>query len=189
MYHIDPKENLIKESNIWNLAVIDNIDFKASTFSYDNIFDIIWQTSHVTLRMLFQFTILTSSDNLIKDHESINQPLFGTSSTTNNLLIMYKNIFNIILETHINEFDIEDICSEIIKQIPINCNTSPPNVVILESDDTPNCNENVHAACEMYHNNLPYGSDNYLYITCDQAIFRRLIFYKETYEDVWFLLK
>ena len=40
MHHTDPKENLIERSNIWNLAVIDNIDFKASIFSYGNIFDI-----------------------------------------------------------------------------------------------------------------------------------------------------
>ena len=40
MHHTDPRENLIEGSNIWNLAVIDNIDFKASTFSYGNIFDV-----------------------------------------------------------------------------------------------------------------------------------------------------
>ncbi len=138
---------------------------------------------------MFQFTLPTSLDDLIRDHESINQLLFGESSTTNNLLIMYENILNIILETRINEFDIEDIHSEIIKQISINCNTSPSNVVILEPDDTPNCNENVHAACEMYYNDLPHGSDNYLYIACDQAIFGRLISYKKTHEDVQLLLE
>jgi len=51
--------------------------------------------------MLFQFTIPISSDNLIEDHESVNQPLFGTSSTTDNLLMIYKNILNIMLEIHI----------------------------------------------------------------------------------------
>src|SRR6266511_2988611 len=120
--------------------------------------------------MLFQFTILTSSNNLIEKHESVNQPLFGTSSTTDNLLIIYENILNIMLETRINEFNIENIRSEIIKQIPINCNTSPPNIMILEPGNTSNCNENVHVACEMYRNDLSYGSDNHLYIVCDQAI-------------------
>ena len=134
--------------------------------------------------MVFQFTISTSLDDLIGNHESVNQPLFGTSSTTDNLLMMYENILNIMLETRINEFDIEDIHSEIIKQIPINCNTSPPNIVILEPGNTPNYNENIHAACKMYHNDLPRSSDSYLYIACDQAIFGRLISYKETHKDV-----
>ena len=40
MHHTDPRENLIEGLNIWNLAVIDNIDFKASMFLYGNIFDI-----------------------------------------------------------------------------------------------------------------------------------------------------
>ena len=35
----DSRKNLIEGPNIWNLAVIDNIDFKASIFSYNNIFD------------------------------------------------------------------------------------------------------------------------------------------------------
>ncbi len=63
------------------------------------------------------------------------------------------------------------------------------NVVILEPSDTPNCNENVHAICEMYRNDLPHDSDNHLYIAYDQAIFGRLISYKETHEDVRLLLR
>ena len=99
--------------------------------------------------------------------------------------MMYENILNIMLKTRINEFDIEDIRSEIIKQIPINYNTSLPNIMILESSDTPNCNEN---ACEIYHNDLPRSSDSYLYIACDQAIFERLISYKEIHKDTRLLL-
>ena len=103
--HTDPRKSLIEGSNIWNLAVIDNIDFKASTFSYGNIFDTTRQTSHATLRMLFQFTLPTSLDNLTGDQNSANQPLFGESPTTNGLLVTYETILNTMLETRINEFD------------------------------------------------------------------------------------
>ncbi|RHZ55596.1 hypothetical protein Glove_413g5 [Diversispora epigaea] len=38
--NINSTERLIFESNIWNLAVIDYIDFKERTFSYRNIYDV-----------------------------------------------------------------------------------------------------------------------------------------------------
>ncbi|CAG8625145.1 16863_t:CDS:2, partial [Cetraspora pellucida] len=41
MHHANPRENLIKKLNIWNLSAINNIDFKASTFLQVNIFDIL----------------------------------------------------------------------------------------------------------------------------------------------------
>ncbi|CAG8740787.1 12009_t:CDS:1, partial [Funneliformis mosseae] len=63
-----------------------------------------------------QFTISTLLDDLIGNYESINQPLFGKSLTTNDLLMMYENILNIILETCVNEFDMKDVHSEITKQ-------------------------------------------------------------------------
>jgi len=36
----DPTERLIAGPNVWNLAVIDNIDFRASTYSRGNIYDV-----------------------------------------------------------------------------------------------------------------------------------------------------
>src|SRR5688572_4745168 len=50
MINIDPTEKLLKGLNIWNLAVIDNIDFKEKTFTYGNIFDTTRGSSHTTLR-------------------------------------------------------------------------------------------------------------------------------------------
>ncbi|CAG8677606.1 333_t:CDS:1, partial [Ambispora gerdemannii] len=61
-----------------------------------------------------------------------------------------------MLETRINDFGMEDVHSEITKQVPVVRNTLPTNVVILKPGDPPNCNENVHAACEMYHGDLPH---------------------------------
>ena len=188
IHHIDPRNNLIEGSNVWNLAVIDNIDFKASTFSYGNIFDIERQTSHATLRMVFQFILPTSLDYLVDDYEYIKQPLFGESSTTDNLLLMYEATLNRMLESHVNDFEMEDVHFEIAKQIPLGCNIPPPKIVILKPGDPPNCNENVHSACEMYRDELPHGCDERLYIACDQAIFGRLTSYKETHSDVRLLL-
>ena len=46
-----------------------------------------------------------------------------------------------MLETYINKFDIENIYSEIIKEITIGYNTLSSNVLILKSNEPPNCND------------------------------------------------
>ncbi len=46
---------LLKGSNIWNVCVIDNIDFKEKSFTYGNIYDTTRSSSHATLRLVFQF--------------------------------------------------------------------------------------------------------------------------------------
>ncbi|CAG8561203.1 23349_t:CDS:2 [Cetraspora pellucida] len=57
------------------------------------------------------------------------------------------------IEKNKNEFEIEDIHLEITKKIPLGSNI-PVNVVILETGNPPNCNNNFHASCEMYHKDL-----------------------------------
>ncbi|PKB91647.1 hypothetical protein RhiirA5_448195 [Rhizophagus irregularis] len=52
-----PTQRLYQESNIWNLTIIDNIDFKQKTFSFGNISDATRDTSHAILRMVFQSKI------------------------------------------------------------------------------------------------------------------------------------
>ena len=34
------------------------------------------------------------------------------------------------------------------------CKISHPNVIILKSDDNPNCNVNVYNACDMYYGDV-----------------------------------
>ncbi|CAG8667091.1 6392_t:CDS:1, partial [Diversispora eburnea] len=96
--------------------------------------------------------------------------------------------FGRMLETCINEFDMEDMQSKITQQIPMGSNISLSNVVILEPGKQLNCDDNVHAACEMYHDDLSLGNDDCLYVTCDQVIFGRLISYKEAHSDVQLIL-
>src|SRR6185369_10997534 len=167
----DPTVNIIKGPRIFNLAVIDNIDFKAATFARGNIFDVTRQTSHALLRMLFQFTLPETFGNTM-DTESISLPLFGESLSTDNLLQNYEITFNTMLEDYENEFDTE-VLSAIAKQVKMGCNIPQPNIVILEPGQQPNCDDNVHDACEMYWNDLSISSNEQLYIACDQAIFAR----------------
>ncbi|KAF0497879.1 hypothetical protein F8M41_020633 [Gigaspora margarita] len=183
-------ERLIKGSNIWNLAVIDNINFKASTIATGNIFDIGRKTSCAILRIVFQFILSTVFDNItnITNNELTNQPIFGESTTTNNLLIQYETIFNTIIEKNKNEFKIKDIYLEITKKILSGFNISV-NIVILEPGSPSNCDENVYILCEMYCKDLFICENDFLYIACDQAIFRKLISYKEKHPDIQLILE
>lgn len=49
----NPHERLWVDDNIWNIGVIDNIDFKEKTFAYSNIFDQIRSTTHAILCIVF----------------------------------------------------------------------------------------------------------------------------------------
>ncbi|CAG8774102.1 7144_t:CDS:1, partial [Racocetra fulgida] len=65
------------------------------------------------------FTLPTSFDYLPKDYESVSQPLFEKSLTTENILTMYETILKRMLDNCVNDFEMEDVHSEITKQIPI----------------------------------------------------------------------
>ena len=195
-HQADPRERLIKGPNIWNLAIIDNIDFRASTYSRGNIYDVTRLTSHATLRMLFQFTLPASLDNLIVMGEPLfegpsNNNLLTVYETTLNtildftddLLTSYETTLNIMLENDINEFSLADVHIKIAKWVPLGCDIPEPNVVILEPGFQPNCNDHVHDSCEMYHDELSLGSDDDLYVACDQEIFARLISYKDEHKN------
>ncbi len=170
--------------------MIDNIDFKEKTFAYGNIFDSTRNTSHATLRMVFQFLlpkplrlIINDDDdnnNDDDDDDDSNKILFGKSEFTNNLLSNYEKIFNELLQIS-KDWDTADLYNHrIIKEIQIGCQKiPPPNVVILKPGKNPNYDSNVHDACNMYFQDVGISNSNYLDIACDEAIFRRLISYHE----------
>ncbi|RIA85051.1 hypothetical protein C1645_879557 [Glomus cerebriforme] len=62
-----------------------------------------------------------------------------------------------------------------------------PNV-ILEPGKSPNCDENIHDACNIYFNDVRLSNSNYLDIVCDEAIFRRLITYCEKKDNIRLIL-
>lgn len=70
MRESQPEKRLIQGDNIWNISVIDNIDFKEQTFSYGNIFDTTRKSSHATLRMVFQFTLPEPLNNIIDNNNN-----------------------------------------------------------------------------------------------------------------------
>ena len=47
---VNVQDRLIRGENIWNLCIIDNIDFREETFAYDNIFDTTRKTTHATFK-------------------------------------------------------------------------------------------------------------------------------------------
>ncbi|CAG8623894.1 24281_t:CDS:2 [Cetraspora pellucida] len=51
---------------------------------------------------------------------------------------MYKTTLNALLETCINEFEIENMLTEIAKQVLVDCNILSPNIIILKPDNFPN---------------------------------------------------
>src|SRR2546421_6583189 len=63
----NPHKRLWIGDDIWNIGVIDNIDFKEKTFAYSNIFDQIRSSTHATLRMVFQYKMPTSLSNLLNN--------------------------------------------------------------------------------------------------------------------------
>jgi hypothetical protein len=182
----DPKSKILQGTQkMFNLAVIDNIDFAALTFKSGNIFDTPRQTSHATLRLLVQFTLPDEADDIVIMEDS-NNPLFGESLFTSDLLTKFETI---VTEMSKKEFNLEHLHSEIADIVPLGCkNIGEPNIVILEPGKPPSCNENVHAACEMYRDDLQIGSNENMYIACDQAIFARLIPYKKKHKDVRLIL-
>ncbi|GET01423.1 hypothetical protein GLOIN_2v1482460 [Rhizophagus clarus] len=77
MNRIDPSKCLIKGNDIWNLAIIDNIDFKEKTFKFSNIYDITRGSFHATLQIAFQIKLLieaeTRSEQIIELTAETNQ--------------------------------------------------------------------------------------------------------------------
>ncbi|RHZ75424.1 hypothetical protein Glove_214g53 [Diversispora epigaea] len=187
MNNINPTERLIFESNIWNLAVIDNIDFKERTFAYGNIYDVTRGSSHATLRMVFQCKLpqhlSNSTDEIIELDKSFN--LFGMNNYTINILNIFSNIFNNTLDFKESpliferNFNAESLHEKILIEIQSENSYSPLKVVILEAGDAPNEDSSIFEACEMYIVDLSLKNNKYIDICADEAIFRRLLHYRE----------
>ena len=192
MDKINPKERLQQGPNIWNVYVIDNIDFKEQSFAYGNIYDVTQATTHATLRMVFQFNLPISINSIIAEANSNNKQTFkiGLSQFTDNELQSFENKIYFLLQTYGTDFDVNTVHQELVKEVELGCKILPPNVVILESGENPCNNEAVHNACSMYFNDVgPKNGDNRnIDVACDEAIFRRLISYHEQKPEIRLLL-
>src|SRR5688572_3960313 len=88
----NPAKRLIKGNNIWKLAVIDNIDFKEKTFKFGNIYDVIRDSSHATLKMVFQVHLPFEVENSLEPVIGLitDTPLFGINQNINEILTIFQ---------------------------------------------------------------------------------------------------
>jgi len=182
----DPSKRLIKGNNmIWNLAIIDNIDFKEKTFKFGNIYDVTRGSSHATLRMAFQIQlpieVKTSPEQVIElTAETL---LFGMNQGIENTLTIFQQIICKLLDfkkineefTYNTNFNAETIKHEILNRLDHGSCGESPNIVILEPGSNPNSDEEIFHVAEMYKKDFAIENDSFLDIVADEAIFHRLI--------------
>src|SRR2546421_35188 len=96
---------LLKETTIFNLAVIDNIDFKEKSFEFGNIYDITRGTSHAILRIAFQFTLPEIINKIFEPIRelSVDIQLFGIFETIYKTIYKLNKIFENLLVFQFNK--------------------------------------------------------------------------------------
>ncbi|GBC15515.1 hypothetical protein GLOIN_2v1762817 [Rhizophagus irregularis DAOM 181602=DAOM 197198] len=186
MKSINPCQRLNKSENIWNLGVIDNIDFKEATFRYGNIFDMTRTSTHTTLRMVFQHQMPFNLYENKNDENQNSSPLelFGMNQMISNTLDIFDSALDNLLNVQINSqgiaiyqtnFDMAIVHDEILNRVEHGCKVEPPNVVILEPGGVPNSDKGIFESLEMYKKDFELTSEQYLDVVADEAIFRRII--------------
>ncbi|GBC30511.2 uncharacterized protein OCT59_015744 [Rhizophagus irregularis] len=172
--------------NIWNLAVIDNIDFKEKSFTYENIFDTTRKSSHITLRMAFQMRMPIPLEERADDKKNITSPtgLFGMNNLMKDTWDKFDDIIDNLLNFQTSsegqllyntDFDMTAIHQKILENVDHGCLADAPNIVILETGRILNSDEGIFQSIEMYKQDFNLGLDDYLDVVADEAIFRRLI--------------
>ncbi len=137
---------LLKGSNIWNVCVIDNIDFKEKSFTYGNIYDTTRSSSHATLRLVFQFQLPIDISYISNEIFHLNETaqLFGYNQISNevieNLTLILKESLDIIylksLEVEFSHITtVEIINQKIIDLYNIGFKCLPAHLVILEAGE------------------------------------------------------
>ncbi|CAJ0900037.1 14222_t:CDS:2 [Entrophospora sp. SA101] len=165
---LDISEKLIRNNeNIWNLCVIDNIDFQEKTFGYNNIFDVTRRTTHSTLRMVFQFKLphplstISSNSDLVLGHSFH----VGMSTFTEKEIEHFENTFSLLWNLYGRDFDVAQVQEELWKNVEIGYLIKPPNVIILKPDST-----------------------GHLDLASDESIFRKLNKLNESETEISLLL-
>ncbi|EXX51186.1 hypothetical protein RirG_264050 [Rhizophagus irregularis DAOM 197198w] len=175
MKSADPSKCLLTKKNVFNLAVIDNIDFKERSFQFGNIYDVTRGTSHATLRMVFQFSlpeVIVKKSEPIRDL-NIDTQIFGISQEMRDIIFKINEIFISLLafrynerqELEYNKIDLTAINSEILS-------------------GSPNDNNKILRATEMYRRDFSLEENDFLDICADEAIFRLLIKCRNKSENI-----
>ncbi|RIA83736.1 hypothetical protein C1645_833349 [Glomus cerebriforme] len=170
----NPCERLWVGDNIWNIGVIDNIDFKEKTFAYSNIFDQTRNTTHVTLRIVFQYKMPNSISALLSNVFSISDistlKLWGDNIKSQQFILNFHQIFKDFLQfsgsgnsfKYSQNFDLPDIYQQIINGTELECQLPPANVVILETGNKPSSNEGIFEACDMFLQDFSLNNNKYI---------------------------
>ncbi|RGB21950.1 hypothetical protein C1646_776936 [Rhizophagus diaphanus] len=144
MTKVNPTERLIKRPNIWNLTVIDNIDFKEKSFTYRNIFDTTCKSSHTTLRMAFQMRMPIPLEERADDKKNVTSltGLFGMNDLMKDTWDKFDDIIDNLLNFQTSskgqllyntDFDMAVIHQKILESVDYSCSANAPNIVILET--------------------------------------------------------
>ncbi|GBC39514.2 hypothetical protein GLOIN_2v1480545 [Rhizophagus irregularis DAOM 181602=DAOM 197198] len=186
MKNANPTQRLIKKNNIWNLAIIDNIDFKEKSFKFGNIYDVTQESSHAILRMAFQIQlpidiIRTGPEEMVE--LTADTPLFGMNSRIDQLLMTFQEVFKELLDfkningelSYRKDFDAKSVKDILLSKLDYGCLEPSPNVIILEPGNNPNSDEEILNAAEMYKKEFDLKDYEFLDIVADEAIYRRLI--------------
>ena len=193
MEKANPTQRLDQGKNIWNLAIIDNIDFKEKSFKFGNIYDITRGSSHAILRMAFQMQLpidrigpeevveLTADTLLFGMNSKINQILIIFQETLEELL-NFKNIHGEL--SYEKDFDAESIKRIILTKLDYGCLGSSPNVIILEPGTNPNSDDEILRAAKLYKKDFALENYDFLDIVADEAIYRRLIKGKKNWPNL-----
>jgi hypothetical protein len=193
MEKANPTQRLDQRKNIWNLAIIDNIDFKEKSFKFGNIYDVTRGSSHAILRMAFQMQLpidrigpeevieLTADTSLFGMNSKINQILIIFQETLEELL-NFKNIHGEL--SYEKDFDAESIKRIILTKLDYGCLGLSPNVIILEPGTNPNSDDEILRAAKLYKEDFALEDHDFLDIVADEAIFRRLIKGKKNWPNL-----
>jgi hypothetical protein len=95
----DPKLRIWKKPNIWNICIINNIDFKEKVFTYGNIYDATRHSFHATLRLLFQYQLPVELSSISNKEVQLNEnmKLFSENLISNNISLIFDSIFTQLL--------------------------------------------------------------------------------------------
>ncbi|PKC17135.1 hypothetical protein RhiirA5_369304 [Rhizophagus irregularis] len=185
MKSIDPCQRLNKSENAWNLAVIDNIDFKEATFRYGNIFDTTRTSTHATLRMVFQHQMPFNLHENKDDENQITSPLelFGMNQVIRDTLDTFDSVLDDLLNVKIDSqgiaeyqtnFDMAIVHEKILNHVEHGC--KPGGV--------PSSDEGIFESLQMYKRDLELTPEQYLDVVADEAIFRRIIKQKDNWPQL-----
>ncbi|CAG8600698.1 21373_t:CDS:2, partial [Gigaspora rosea] len=137
--NIDPCQRLWKGDNILNMRIMDNIDLKEKTFTYDNIFDAGRKTMHCIVRIIIQYKFPKPLSEVISEDISDidNDTSFkvGSSLYVEKELLRCFNLFNKLLNERDRVFDIRDIMKEYENEIESNCHLPDLREEDLKEED------------------------------------------------------